>query len=80
MNTPDIDRFKNLINIVMLILNISFLSFSQNNSSLLNYIKQKKNHSNEPYNIILYLIRYIKENKIYKKINDNNEWKKTNNL
>lgn len=70
MNTPDIDRFKNLINIVMLILNISF---SQNNSSLLNYIKQKKNHSNEPYNIILYLIRYIKENKIYKKINDNNE-------
>lgn len=77
MNTPDIDRFKNLINIVMLILNISF---SQNNSSLLNYIKQKKNHSNEPYNIILYLIRYIKENKIYKKINDNIEWKKTNNL
>lgn len=70
MNTPDIDRFKNLINIVMLILNISF---SQNNSSLLNYIKQKKNHSNEPYNIILYLIRYIKENKIYKKINDNIE-------
>lgn len=64
----------------MLILNISFLSFSQNNSSLLNYIKQKKNHSNEPYNIILYLIRYIKENKIYKKINDNIEWKKTNNL
>lgn len=80
MNTPDIDWFKNLINIVMLILNISFLSFSQNNSSLLNYIKQKKNHSNEPYNIILYLIRYIKENKIYKKINDNIEWKKTNNL
>lgn len=80
MNTSDIDRFKNLINIVMLILNISFLSFSQNNSSLLNYIKQKKNHSNEPYNIILYLIRYIKENKIYKKINDNIEWKKTNNL
>lgn len=77
MNTPDIDRFKNLINIVMLILNISF---SQNNSSLLNYIKQKKNHSNEPYNIILYLIRYIKENKIYKKINDNIEWKKINNL
>lgn len=70
MNTPDIDRFKNLINIVMLILNISF---SQNNSSLLNYIKQKKNHSNKPYNIILYLIRYIKENKIYKKINDNIE-------
>lgn len=70
MNTPDIDRFKNLINIVMLILNISF---SQNNSSLLNYIKQKKNHSNEPYNIILYLIKYIKENKIYKKINDNIE-------